>query len=84
MDPRKPPEHVIDVFADPASVKDVLKGGRITPDSALDMILCAAKPQIWHLLRASGLCKKTAGIHAFEEKNIYILLRNSYHPVAPC
>ncbi|EER27231.1 hypothetical protein D8B26_005782 [Coccidioides posadasii str. Silveira] len=26
MDPRKPPEHVIDVFADPASVKDVLKG----------------------------------------------------------
>ncbi|KMU90660.1 hypothetical protein CIHG_08471 [Coccidioides immitis H538.4] len=25
MDPRKPPEHVIDVFADPASVKDVLK-----------------------------------------------------------
>ncbi|WEW56625.1 hypothetical protein PRK78_002073 [Emydomyces testavorans] len=26
MDPRKPPEHIIEVFADPASVKDVLKG----------------------------------------------------------
>ncbi|EEP79534.1 conserved hypothetical protein [Uncinocarpus reesii 1704] len=26
MDLRKPPEHIIEVFADPASVKDVLKG----------------------------------------------------------
>ncbi|KAI1928299.1 hypothetical protein LOZ58_001009 [Ophidiomyces ophidiicola] len=26
MDPRKPPEYIIEVFADPASVRDVLKG----------------------------------------------------------
>lgn len=28
MDPRKPPEYILEVFADPTSVRDVVKGER--------------------------------------------------------
>ncbi|KLJ06646.1 hypothetical protein EMPG_17858, partial [Blastomyces silverae] len=29
MDPRKPPEYILEVFADPTSVKDIVKGAYI-------------------------------------------------------
>jgi hypothetical protein len=42
MDPRKPPEYILEVFADPTSVKDIVKGesnlsetGQVLPKAPL-------------------------------------------------